>query len=161
MCYDRDNRAIDTSCVETIGDAFLNNIRSSMCLSFLMYAIILGYLIAMQFRSNLYLTHVGLALIISSLSSLFGLTLFVASQEIPRKHWLYETRYGWSFGIGWFGMFFSMISGIVCISLPRYEVSDEKRTIPYVPVAELTGPTTPHPPTNTASASAAASQKGK
>jgi len=36
-----------------------------MCLSFLLYAVILGYLIAMQFRSDLQLTAIGMCLIIS------------------------------------------------------------------------------------------------
>eukprot|EP00493_Phyllostaurus_siculus_P027210 UN27556 len=109
-CYDRPNRGLDTSCVERIGNPFLNDVRSAMCLSFLMYAIILGYLIAMQFRANLPLSHVGIALIISAMSALFGLTLFIATEDIPRKHWLFETKYGWSFGVGWVGMMGSMIS---------------------------------------------------
>ena len=45
--------------------AFLNNVRSSMCLAFLMYAIVIGYIIAMQFRSDLVLTPIGIALIVS------------------------------------------------------------------------------------------------
>merc|ERR1711903_984 len=53
ICYDRLNRGLETSCVEIVGDAFLNNVRSAMCLSFLLYAIVLGYLIAMQFRADL------------------------------------------------------------------------------------------------------------
>lgn len=122
ICYDRPNRGLDTSCIETIGDAFMNNVRSSMCLSFLMYAFVLGYLIAMQFRSDLPLSYVGVALIISAMSALFGLTLFIATQDIPRKHWLFVTKYGWSFGVGWVGMLGSMISGVVCISLPKYSV---------------------------------------
>jgi len=121
QCYDRPNRAMTTSCVETIGDAFMNNVRSGMCLSFLLYAIVLGYLIAMQFRADLPMTHVGITLILSAMSALFGLTLFIASQDIPRKHWLYIKSYGWSFGIGWLGMLGSMLTGIVCISLPKYE----------------------------------------
>ena len=100
----------------------MNNVRSSMCLAFLMYAIVLGYFIAMQFRADLSMTHVGIALLVSSMSSLFGLTLFVASSDIPRKHWLFVTSYGWSFGMGWLGMLGSMFSGIVCISLPKYAI---------------------------------------
>ena len=57
-----------------------------------------------------------------AMSALFGLTLFIATQDIPRKHWLFVTKYGWSFGIGWLGMLGSMISGVVCISLPKYAV---------------------------------------
>lgn len=122
VCYDRPNRGLDTSCVESVGDAFMNNVRSAMCLAFLLYAVVLGYFIAMQFRADIPLSHVGIALLISSMSTLFGLTLFVATEDIPRKHWLFVTSYGWSFGIGWLGMLGSMISGIVCISLPKYAV---------------------------------------
>ena len=43
----------------------MNNVRSAMCLSFLMYAVVLGYLIAMQFRADLPLSHVGIALLVS------------------------------------------------------------------------------------------------
>merc|ERR1712168_1536244 len=118
VCYDRPNRGLDTSCVETVGDAFMNNVRSAMCLSFLMYAVVLGYLIAMQFRADLPLSHVGVALLVSAMSALFGLVLFLATEDIPRKHWLFVTSYGWSFVIGWLGMLGSMFTGIVCISLP-------------------------------------------
>ena len=45
--------------------ALMNNVRSAMCLSFLLYAIVLGYLIAMQFRADLPLSHVGIALLTS------------------------------------------------------------------------------------------------
>lgn len=121
ICYDRVNRDLTTSCQERIGDAFLNNVRSAMCLSFLAYAVILGYLIAMQFRSDLVLTPVGLTLIVSGMSALFGLTLFIASEDIPRKHWLFEIKYGYSFGLGWLGMLSSIITGVVCISLPKIE----------------------------------------
>jgi len=118
QCYDRPNRGLETSCVETVGDALMNNVRSAMCLSFLLYAVVLGYLIAMQFRADLPLSHVGIALLVSAMAALFGLVLFLASTDIPRVHWLFVTSYGWSFGIGWLGMLGSMISGIVCISLP-------------------------------------------
>ena len=56
-----------------------------------------------------------------AMAALFGLTLFVASEDIPRTHWLFKTTYGYSFGLGWVGMFISMIIGIVCISLPKPE----------------------------------------
>ena len=62
-----------------------------------------------------------LLLFILAMAALFGLTLFIASQDIPRKHWLFETKYGYSFGFGWLGMLTSMITGIVCISLPKIE----------------------------------------
>lgn len=55
------------------------------------------------------------------MSALFGLTLFIATQEIPREHWLFEIKYGYSFGLGWFGMCVSMITGVACISLPKIE----------------------------------------
>lgn len=56
-----------------------------------------------------------------AMSALFGLTLFIATQEIPREHWLFEIKYGYSFGLGWFGMCVSMITGVACISLPKIE----------------------------------------
>lgn len=121
VCYDRSNRGLLSSCFERVGDAYLNNVRSGMCLSFLLYAVILGYLISMQFRSDLQLTPVGLCLIVSSLSALFSLTLFIATQDIPRVHWLFTIKYGYSFGLGWFGMLSSIITGVVCISLPKVE----------------------------------------
>jgi len=118
-CYDRPNRGLDSSCFEKVGDAFLHNVRSSMCLAFLLYAMVLGYVIAMQFRSDLHLTPLGIMLIVSAMSALFGLTLFIASQDIPRKHWLFEIKYGYSFGFGWVGMLISMVTGVTCISLPK------------------------------------------
>lgn len=45
--------------------ALLHVVRTGMCLSFLLYAVVLGYLIAMQFRSDLLITPVGLTLIVS------------------------------------------------------------------------------------------------
>ena len=48
--------------------AFMNNVRSSMCLAFLSYAIVLGYIISMQFRADLKLTPLGIALIVSGKS---------------------------------------------------------------------------------------------
>lgn len=120
ICYDRKNRVIATSCVEKSGDVFVNNIRSSMCLAFLLYAIVLGYVIAMQFRADLSLRYIGFVLIISSMCALHGLLMFIATQEIPRAHLLYEVSYGYSFTFGWIGMLGTFIAGAVLISLPKY-----------------------------------------
>ena len=64
---------------------------------------------------------IGIVYPLLAMAALFGLTLFVASEDIPRTHWLFKTTYGYSFGLGWVGMFISMIIGIVCISLPKPE----------------------------------------
>ena len=56
-----------------------------------------------------------------ALSALFSLTLFIATQDIPRVHWLFTIKYGYSFGFGWFGMLLSIITGVVCISLPKID----------------------------------------
>lgn len=121
ICYDQPNRGLTTSCHERIGDSLLHVVRTGMCLSFLLYAVVLGYLIAMQFRSDLLITPVGLTLIVSAMFALFGLTFFIATEDIPRTHWLFTIKYGYSFGFGWFGMLLSMITGLVCISIPKVE----------------------------------------
>ena len=43
--------------------AFINVVRTLLCLSFLCYGVILGYVIAMQFRSDLTFNPVGVILI--------------------------------------------------------------------------------------------------
>ncbi|XP_002156467.2 uncharacterized protein cldnl12 [Hydra vulgaris] len=121
ICYDRPNRGFDSSCFERVGDAFTNIVRFLLCLSFLCYAIILGYIIAMQFRADLTFNPVGVVLITAALLALSGLILFLASNDIPRVHWLFINKYGYSFGVGWAGMAIAMVSGIICISLPKVQ----------------------------------------
>ena len=56
-----------------------------------------------------------------ALLALSGLILFLASNDIPRVHWLFINKYGYSFGVGWAGMAIAMVTGIVCISLPKVQ----------------------------------------
>lgn len=121
VCFDRPNRALETSCHELAGTVGIFQVRWLMCVSFLLFAVIFGYMIATHFRSDLTITPIGIILVFSGLCACCALITYTKINPVPRGHWLFRRAYGWSYGVGWFGMLLTMFIGFVCISIPKVE----------------------------------------